>query len=248
METINKEALNQRLLEVCLADPVDYELAEELLKQGAEPMGAIDSESIDNKDNLYTEVVFNLFHNEDTEEDLFFLTELFLRYGLDLSKPAVPYDDNNVLNPLWDFGFFSNDTVMRTLKILLDNGLSADSVALCWGHAISDLANLYGRLEDETDYEFFYDYIKKLMLIASYPHVLDVDTDLQEEIWFRFNDYDLSKFRDWNNFSYDVDTSHCVKDPEVYRSVVTIIEKESGKPVWKFGVSISPEEIAKENP
>lgn len=166
-----------------------------------------------------------------------------MKYGMDISKPSIPYDGSNVLNPLWMFGFFSNEVVLRTLKLLLDNGLSADDADECWGHAIFDLANIDGDLMTDFDYEVFNDYIRKLMLIASYPHVLNEDEYLRDEIWFQYNDYDVTKFRNWNNYAFDVDTSHCIGNPHVCGSVVTIIEKTTGKPVWKFGVCLKPEEI-----
>ena len=39
-----KQELNNRLLAVCTADVIDFVLAEELLKQGAEPLGSVEGE------------------------------------------------------------------------------------------------------------------------------------------------------------------------------------------------------------
>ena len=237
----SKDELNSKLLAACTADELDYELIESLLKQGAEPLGKVIQYGFPN--NLYDEIIENLFVNDDTPEDFYRITELFLRYGMDISKPAIPYDGSDVLNPLWTFAFPSNECVLRTLKLLLDHGLSANDAGECWGHAISDFVNVDGALSDPYEFETYYDYIRKLMLIASYPHVLNADEDLRKEIWYDYNQYDLKRFRDWDDFSFDVDTSHCERHPEVYKSIVTIIEKVSGKAVWKFGVCLNPEEI-----
>ena len=238
----SKQELNVKLFDACTSDIIDYELVESLLKQGAEPLGDIAlSSTLHN--NLYDEVVDHLFCNEDTPEDFYKITELFLRYGMDISKPTIPYDNNNVLNPLWTFGFPSNECVLRTLKLLLDHGLRACDAEECWGHAIFDFVNLEGRLFNPSDYEVFYDYIRKLILIASYPHVLEKDQTLREEIWYDYNLYDVTRFRNWNDFSFEIDTSHCQRYPEIYQSVVTIIEKSSNKAVWKFGVCLNPTEL-----
>ena len=246
METISKENLNQRLLEVCITDPVDYESAEELLKQGAEPLGKV-IDAYGEEGNLYTEIVSELFDNDRTRKDFYSITALFLRYGMDISKPAVPYDNGvaEIIIPLWYFAFFSNETVFQTLMLLLDNGLSPDDAAECWSHALFDFS-LGESLDDPFVHNELYDYCKKVMLIASYPNILQNDEDLKRIIWYDKNDYDLIKFRQWDAFTYDIDTSHCQRHPEVYRSIITIIEKESEQPVWKFGISITPDEIVKE--
>ena len=239
--------LDRELYEVCTRVPVDLERAEELLKRGANPMGAVE-DSYEVVTNLYAGVVSAVFDNCETPEDFYTVTELFMRYGLDVSKPSVPYDEyNSVHNPLWYFAFPANDCVKRTLKLLLDNGLSADDAAECWSHEEFDLVNLGLDFETKDEMEEFYDYVRKLMLIASYPHVLDEDEDLRRVIWYGAagNDYDLVKFRNWNDYSFEVDTSLCPRYSGPYHSVVTIVEKNTGDKVWKLGVRLDAECPAK---
>ena len=200
------------------------------------------------KDNLYTEVIGHLYDAQEIKEDFYTITDVFLQFGMDISKPSISYNDyppEEIENPLWWFAFPSNEVVLRTLKLLLDKGLQADDAAECWGHAFFDFVNINGSLEDDEEwgYEEFYDFIRKLMLIASYPHVLNTDADLRRMIWFDNNQYDVSKFRNWNDFTFEVDTSRCERFPEAHKSVVTIIEKRSGEPVWTFGVSLTPDDI-----
>lgn len=237
--------LNNELLSICTAQTVDYDRAEELLRQGAQPMGQV-NEGYDIS-NLYFEVVEELFDNDDTPIDFYLITKLFLKYGLDVSKPAVPYgfandEHDDITNPLWMFSFRSNDVVKETLKLLLDNGLRSEDAAMCWGCSVGDLITLGCDLRDEWERGEFIDYIKKVLLIASYPHVLNDDKNLQEEIWCDQNDYDLIKFRNWNDYEYEFDTTRCEKYPSAWKSIVTVIEKTSGKAVWKFGVGLKPEE------
>ena len=130
----NKEALlDRQLLNACLSEAVDYASAESLLRQGANPMGKITSQygEYTVSENLYDLVIDHLFDNENTPEDLYTITDLFLRYGMDITKPSVPYEDHETY-PLWMFAFHGNDCIIRTLKLFLDHGLSATAAADCW--------------------------------------------------------------------------------------------------------------------
>ena len=75
-----------------------------------------------------------------------------------------------------------------------------------------------------------------LLLGASYDHILNSDEGLREFICFDCNEYDIHDFREWDKFEYYFDTSHCDKNPELYKSVIHIYEKESGAEIWKIGV------------
>lgn len=197
------------------------------------------------RDNLYFAAIDDLIDNEETMVDLYRITELFSRYGLDISAPSVPYDDENVIHPLTVFSHADGEYALKGLKILLDHGLRAEDAAWCWMQEICDYTDVWGELEDEYAFEMYCDYIRKLMLIASYPHVLNADENLRKEIWYDYNcsGYDVKRFRNWNDYSFEVDTSHCECGPEVYKSVVTIIEKLSGTPVWMFGVCLLPDDV-----
>ena len=240
---MTKEELNAQLLDVRLAKEVDYARAEELLWQGAEPLGKIEYDGYPN--NLYSEIVSQFFYRDEIPEDFYNITELFLRYGMNISKPSIPYDDgDDYPNPLWVFGFPSkeNEYVLHTLKLLLDHGLNADHAHECWLHAIFDICLIYD-FSIPSELEAFYDYLRKLMLIASYPHVLCADAELRKEIWLEQNHYDLTRFRNWRDFSFEVDSSRCGSTPGASRSVVTIIEKSSGQKVWRFGINLRPEDL-----
>ena len=204
--------LNSQLLAACTADTVDYAHIEALLQRGAEPLGRVTVNGEEN--NLYLEVVdhyINIvegvwintedgpedeadYEAEGDPEDFCRITELFLRYGMDISKPAIPYDDDDIVNPLWYFTFMSGEVVLKTLKLLLDHGLRAEDASECWVHEIMDFG-ISGDLCDPFSFEQFYSYIRKLMLMASYPHVVNADPELRQEIWYDYNHYDLTRFR-----------------------------------------------------
>lgn len=234
--------LNLRLLKVCTAEKVDYSMAEDLLRQGAEPLGYI--EDHDFPDNLYSAVIEDLAWAEDKNEDMVKITELFLRYGLDISKPAIPYDNEDILNPIYTFLGYMRGSMMQTLRLLLDHGLSAEDAWWGWGQELTDFLNCSDCLEDEDVRGELPDYIHKLMLTASYPHVLEQDESLQFNIWLNQNHYDLSRFREWDWYDFEVNTSHCDRGyPGVARSIITLKDKETGETVWRFGVKLDPSRV-----
>lgn len=236
-----KNELNQKLLEVCTSDIIDYDRAEELLQLGAEPMGVIETKNGSN--NLFGAIAEELFGYECTTEDLYRTTKLFLKYGMDISKPSVPYNYSYVFHPFLHFIYQTNDWAIRTMELLLDNGSSAEDAREFWQYALGDFRYCPG----DFDPDRLYDFVRKLMLVASYPHILKVDEKLRKEIWFDQNCYDLTRFRNWNDFLYEADFSFCEakKSPDIYRSLVTIIEKDSGKKVWRFGIYLKPEDHPK---
>ncbi|MBR0414654.1 MAG: hypothetical protein IJI67_06260 [Clostridia bacterium] len=240
---MNQIELNNELLRVFSTFTINFSRVENLLQQGAEPLGKVQYHRVVN--NLYDSVLDVMLCEDVCPEDFVKLTALFLRYGMDIAKPSIPYDGDNIINPLWSLAFVKGEAFLKVLKLLLDNGLSAEDASCCWNHAVCDLVQFGFVLDNEYAYECLYDCIKKLMLIASYEHILIENKDLQEEIWYNYaqNQYDLKKFRNWNDFLFEVDTSRCERKPEPYKSVVTIIEKSNGLPVWKFGLCLTPEEI-----
>ena len=224
------------LLDVCLAVPVDYERAENLLKQGAEPLGRIGAWGAPpHPENLYTAILCELYYREIVPEDLYKITDLFLRCGMDIAKPSVPYDGDSP-NPLRVFAIPSDESgewILRTLKLLLDHGLRAEDAYECWHEYIRDVC-LICDFSKPFDLRIVYDCLRKLMLIASYPHVLNADAQLRKAIWQERNHYDLMQFRNWNAFTFEPDTPLCSR----YAADVTvsIIEKSSGQKVWMLGL------------
>ena len=231
--------LNQILLDECLEEKPNYQRIEALLKEGANPLGTV--QSAENcKDIVFCNIVDHYIDFNFANEAFPKITELFLKNGMDISTPEVAYEDCGESNPLWTFAFYSGEYALQTLRLLLDYGLDADSAQECWDHILFDYYNSWGYLEDAFCYEMLYDAIRKIMLIASYPHVLQNDQALQKVIWLECNNYDLKAFRNWNDFSFEIDSSYWSETPQVYKSFVTIIEKATGKKVWKFGFGIEP--------
>lgn len=158
---------------------------------------------------------------------------------MNVDCPRVPYDDDNSLHPMRHFAFLYNENAALTIKTLLDHGMSADAAAEMWGHATFDLYNLDCGIRSCNE---FWDFectwvVKMIMLCASYDHILENDIDLQNFIDREHNPYDIHRFRNWNDFLYEFDTSTCRSIPEFYGSTVHIYESDSKKKVWKMRIS-----------
>lgn len=234
--TLEEVELNNKLYEECVKEEIDLNVIEELLKKGADPLGATAVSGWGLLEHIYGEILCDT--QDMVSKNIPQITELFLKYGMDISNPRVPYDGENSLNPMWEFAFVMNENSVYALEMLLDNGLSADDAGEMWGHATFDLINI--ECGDPNDDEFWnYEctwVMKLIMLCASYDHIIDNDSDLRNFIDFDQNSYDLHKFRKWNDFYYKFDTSHCERHPELYKSIISIYEKKSKKEVWKISL------------
>ena len=135
--------LNQLLLDECLKENPNYSQIEELLKDGAKPLGAVRCSANANcKDIVYCNIVDQYIDHEFDSDVFPKVTGLFLRHGMNVSKPDVPYDECGESNPLWMFAFYSGKNALKTLRLLLDYGLDAESASECWDHILFDYYNV----------------------------------------------------------------------------------------------------------
>lgn len=235
--------LNKKLYEECSKDKIDFAVVEELLKQGADPIGPTVEYGWDVLEHIYGEIVGD--SQDDDSINLPQITELFLKYGMDVENPRIPYDGGNSINPLWEFGFVTNENAICALKMLLDKGISVESFGEFVGHTFDDL--IYIECGDPVNDEFWNHTcvwtMKMIMLAASYDNILCKDEGLQMRIGYSYNNYDIHYFREWNNYYYEFDTSHCTKYPEFYKSVIRIYDVKTKKEVWKIGVGLKEGEF-----
>lgn len=226
------EELNKALVEVCTASVVDYTRVEQLLAQGAQPLGCyIDEYNCTNV--VYDEITDYYIDVDFNTVDFLKITELFLQHGMNIRYAQFPFDDDR-RTPLWTFAFYSGENTIKALKLLMDHGLDADAADECWSHAIFDWFNVYPWLSDEFSYEMLYDTLKKVMLIAAYPHVLENASELQEIIQIQDNTYDVSLFRNWDLYEYEVVPKETKDTPTIFDALVTIKRKGTNEVVWKF--------------
>ena len=81
-----------------------------------------------------------------------------------------------------------------------------------------------------------------ILLGASYDHILSNDSDLRYFVCCSHNTNDIHMFRDWDDFEYHFDTSHCKKWPELLGSIIHIYSKKTGEEVWRIGVGKTAQE------
>jgi len=228
--------LNKKLFEECAKEHIDFAVVEELLTQGADPLGGITLYGWDLLIHIYGDVVGE--SSDSNSINLPRLTELFLKYGMDVDKPRIPYDGENSLHPLWEFTFATNENSIVALKMLLDCGLSPESFAEFWNHSMIDF--FYCGCGD-PQHDKFWNHsciwtFKMLLLGASYDYILENDKELREFICCNVNTYDIHNFRNWNDYEYYFDTAYCKRHPELYGSIIHIYEKATGNEIWKIGV------------
>ncbi len=222
----------------CAKEHIDFVAVENLLKQGADPLGGTELFGWDLLNHVYYEIVCD---SQDSESaNLPQITELFLKYGMNIDTPKIPYDEDNSLNPLWGYTFIANKNAIYALKMLLDYGLSAASFAEFWGHSMTDYFHIdCGDPQNDDFWNCDCTWTFKMLLLgASYDHILNDDEYLREFICCDYNTYDIHNFRNWDNYDYYFDTSYCSRHPELYGALIQIHEKETGAKVWEIGVGI----------
>ena len=235
MYTAEEVELNNRLYEECMKDEPDFALIEELLCQGADPLGATAVEGYGISVHVYGEIAAE--SQDNLSKNVPAITELFLKHGMDIDHPRIPYDDGDSQHPMWDFAFAMNKNSICALRMLLDNGLSWEAAAKMWDHAVVDMS--LSEFDPENDEFWNYQCIwlmKHIMLCASYDHIINADEVMGEFICLEHNDYDLHKFRQWNDYIYHFDTSFCGEKPGFIGAVVHISDAVSGKEVWTMGI------------
>ncbi len=234
----NDANLDEMLYAACLAETADYELIEDLLKKGADPMRIF---------NEYDDSVLDqLFCEAESEEFPFLddripkLVSLFIKYGMDVNASQnLPEDDRT--SPLWSMAFWCAPNAIKTLKILLDNGLKASELENFVDHFITDAAMVSGDIPGEEYQNYLICGFKMIMLSASYDEILSTSEYLRSVIGLGSiegnNKEILPKFRQYDDYSYDIDKSTCTNLRfGINNATVTITEKESGRKVWKFVV------------
>lgn len=223
--------LNKKLYEACGRKIINIAEVEELLKQGADPLGPYEAQF--QFDHLYGELVCE--QSVENSINLPLITELFLRHGMDINNPRVPYDQDDSINPMWGFTFCPNGNSIKAIKLLLDNGVNTKLIDEYLDHCMIDYVTLDE--DDPNDPEWHDNYVwlvKTFMLLASYRDVIERSTFLKEIIDYDKNMYDLTFFEKWDDFIYEFDTSVCESKPRFYKTVIKIFDKNTNKLVWKM--------------
>lgn len=227
--------LNKALLNAVTA--CDYEEAERLLVAGADPLGSTDETDAD--EHLLGELFCEMQDNENLEAAFPKFLELFYAHGMDIASRNIPTDDGDNIHPLWMLAFCQTESGLKILHTMLEHGLDRDSAEVLADHILLDMEMCDGcEIEDTWWMESFSCGLKMLMLIASYPTILNESTYLQSCVALEKNDAQmLLQFRNWNDFDYHIDLSTCTNIPHGLRdATLTIRNPKSKKTVWTLSI------------
>ena len=220
--------LNQQLLDECTKPHPNFAHIEDLLQQGADPLGVSMQEEC-----VYSQII--ACREDWGHSYLPQMTEMFLRYGMDIDNPRVPFDKLDRCNPFEYFALGVDDNIIESMALLLDSGVSAESAENFWNMGISDLIYCDSAIpqEDEECNERYTNLMKGIMFCASYKHIIDNNDSIRKIIDYAKNDFDVKKFRKWNDFEYKLYGVR--EDPIVMKNLnIQIYEKSSGQKVWEF--------------
>lgn len=232
---IKQYDLNKDLFDAVVA--CNYEEAERQLQSGADPLGSMDENNPD--DHLLGELFCEMQDSEDLNAALPKFLELFYAHGMDIASRNLPTDDGDNIHPLWMLAFCQTESGLNVLHTMLEYGLDRDSAEVLIGHILLDMEMCDGcDIEDAWWKESISCGLKMLMLIASYPTILDESSYLQNCVTLKKNDAQmLPRFRKWNDFDYHIDLSTCTNIPHGLRdATLTIRDSKSKRIVWTLSI------------
>ena len=226
--------LNKALFHAVIA--CDYEETEQLLRAGADPLGFTDE--TDPNEHLLGELFCRMQDNDDLANAFPKFLELFYAHGMDIAEHKIREDGNSGC-PLWDLAFCQTEAGLNVLHTMLEHGLDRDSAEVLVDHILMDMEMCDGcEIEDAWWMEGTVCGLKMVMLIASYPILLNQSTYIQSCIELEKNDAQkLPLFRNWNDFDYHVDISTCTNVPYgLQNATLTIRDPESKITVWTLSI------------
>ena len=226
--------LNKALFEAVAA--CNYDEAERLLNLGADPLGSTDE--TDPNEHLLGELFCRMQDNDDLANAFPKFLELFYAHGMDIAEHKIREDGNSGC-PLWDLAFCQTEAGLNVLHTMLEHGLDRDSAEVLVDHILMDMEMCDGcEIEDAWWMEGTVCGLKMVMLIASYPILLNQSTYIQSCIELEKNDAQkLPLFRNWNDFDYHIDISTCTNIPHgLQNATLTIQERKTSEIVWTLSI------------
>ena len=222
--------LNKALFEAVAA--CNYDEAERLLNFGADPLGFTDE--TDPNEHLLGELFCRMQDNDDLANAFPKFLELFYAHGMDIAEHKIQEDGSSGC-PLWDLAFCQTEAGLNVLHTMLEHGLDCDSAEVLVDHILLDMEMCDGcEIEDDWWMESMVFGLKMVMLIASYPILLNQSTYIQSCIELEKNDTQkLPLFRNWNDFDYHIYISTCTNIPHgLQNATLTIQDRKNGEIVW----------------
>ena len=187
--------INKLLYEAAVAPQLDTELIEEIINEGADPLGQYNTD-----EEFVLEALFSDGQDREFAKRLPLLVEVFLKHGMDIEK-----SEWNVLHCLT---WVRDEYGIQTLMNILDAGISASYAESFTVELIGDIlmfeAGHYDSNTSFNDYTWSYSMeyaIKMILLIASYEQIFHSSRYIRELVCAKIEDADqLSRFRRWDDY------------------------------------------------
>jgi hypothetical protein len=241
--------LNEKLYIAITEKYINYDEIKRLLVEGADPLGPLMDEDETAIGELFCEAGWD-WHNDAASDDnlpedclcgrLPKILDVFIENGFDCSRFQTSDDGDKNLE-LWSLTFSISEGECKAMQIMIENGLPIPALEDFIGHFYMDSEMCDG--SDMTDeYEMYLVWgFKTIMLCASYPHILNGSEYLRQCIerdsTNEGNNYDLTNFREYNNYEYEFDLSTLDNIPYGMRNATVLVkEKCTGKQVWKMHI------------
>ena len=228
--------LNRLLFLASTAPEPDLKAVESLLKPGADPLGPYNSFG-----GCTLEELFVISQESECAVVLPALTELFLRYGMDVDS-----SEKAVLHSLT---WVRNEYGVQTLRLLMDAGLSAGEAEAFAVDLIEGIlqteAGEYDPALDADWRESIGCAVRMILLLASYERVFTGSRYIRKLMHAEEEGFAaIERFRDWEKYRCDVVFrdygDRYAKEAEEkipwYLGTATVFEKESGKEVRKLSL------------
>ena len=233
--------LNQELYNAVTAFYFNLESVEDLLKQGANPLGSLD----DSKDTcVFTEMLCDasdhmssqgVLDYEIARDRLVNTVRLFLDYGM-LEKLYVDSEDNSKYLPLWEMQFCCCRDAAISLKMILDAGYRGKSLEDFIEHLLVDARHVDCFDINDEEYAYHIEWgSRMIMLIASYSDFMESSEYTQSCIEVENNDIAvIKKFRNFDAYSYTfvMNEDMCDENP----ILATLYISDKSEEIWSFNI------------
>ena len=226
--------LNERLCAAITQKQIDKEHIEQLINEGADPLGPL----FDEKDTAIGEL-FLVAGTEGISDNIPVIVEMFIEKGLDCARFSKTDGDSHM--ELWSLVHSSSEGACEALKIMIENNLRVSALEDFICHFYEDCEYCDGSEMDDEYEEYITWSLKTIMMCASYPKLLKESKYLRLCIEMndtnKENDYDLTKFKNYNEYEYYFDLSTIDTAPYGLRNAgVEIRRKETGEVVWRLHI------------
>lgn len=227
--------LNKALFEAVVNTDLDE--TERLLNLGADPLGSTTEDDPD--EHLLGELFCEMQDDEILANSLSDYLQLFYAHGMNIAARNIPTNDRNHIHPLWSLAFCPTEAGLKVLHTMLEHGLDCASAEVLVNHILLDIEMCDGcEIEDGWWMDAFSCGLKMVMLVASYPSIIEQSTHIRESIGIKRNDVrNLCRFRNWNQLDYQIDLSTGTNIPHgLLNATLRIQDKTTGENVWTLSI------------